>query len=249
VSKQCKTVVLAMGTAVTLFLGEVSISSADQLGDARRVLIKARKATLSISDQHEQIQALLSLVRLQSDAGDIQAAQQTAALIPERYNKGHQRSFAEKAIVQALAERRHIQAARKRIETVHNKARKRELLVSLVRALAKQGNIKGALQVLGHLENRKDYESGLLAVAANQLEAQDALKTARKIIKPRLHEKAPSQDAEYSYHEALDRIASRLTMSGEITAALKMADQLANEGKDETAPIKAERSSGALPVS
>jgi hypothetical protein len=235
VSKQCKTVVLAMGTAVTLFLGEVSISSADQLGDARRVLIEARKATLSISDQHEQIQALLSLVRLQSDAGDIQAAQQTAALIPERYNKGHQRSFAEKAIVQALAERRHIQAARKRIETVHNKARKRELLVSLVRALAKQGNIKGALQVLGHLENRKDYESGLLAVAANQLEAQDALKTARKIIKPRLHEKAPSQDAKYSYHEALDRIASRLTMSGEITAALKMADQLANEGKDETA--------------
>lgn len=234
-SQQCKHIVLAMGVAVSLFLGGVPISSADQLGDARQVLLQARKAALSMSGQHEHIQALLSIVLLQSDAGDIQAAQQTAALIPESYNKGHQRGVAEKAIVQALAERRHIQAARKRIETVHNKARKRELLVSLVRALAKQGDIKGALQTLEHLKSRKDYESGLLAVAANQLDAQEALKTARKIIKPRHFEKAVSRDAEFSYHRALGHIASRLTMKGEVAAALKIADQLANERKDETA--------------
>jgi hypothetical protein len=224
-----------MGVAVALFLGGVPISLADQLREARQSLLEARKAALSIPVQPEQIQALLSIVRLQSDAGDIQAAEQTAALIPEHYNKGHQRGFAEKAIVQALAERKHIQAARQRIETIQNKPRRRELLVSLVRALAKQGSIKGAVQVLGHLENRKDYESGLLAVATNQPDVQDALKTARKIMKPRPHEKAASQDAEYSYHEALDSIASRLTMNGEAAAALKIADQLTKEGKHETA--------------
>ena len=222
-----------MGAAISLLLGGVPISSADQLGDARQVLIEARKAALSISGQPEQIQALLSIVRLQSDAGDIREVQQTASLIPESYNIGHQRGFAEKAIVQALAERKHIQAARQRIETVRNKARRRELLVSLVRALAKQRNIKEALQILGRLENRKDYESGLLAVAANQLEVQNALKTARKIVKPRQHEKAVSQDAEHSYHQALERIASRRTMNGEVAEALKIADQLANEGEDE----------------
>jgi tetratricopeptide (TPR) repeat protein len=235
VSKQWKHIVLTMGVAVTLFLGGVPLSSADQLGDARQALLEARTAALSIASQHEQIQALLSIVRLQSDAGDIQAAQQTAALIPESYIKGHQRGFAERAIVQALAERRHIQAALRQIKTVRNTARQRELLVSFVRALAKQGNIKGALQILGHLESRKDYESGLLAVAANQQNAQDALKTARKIIKPRHFEKVASRDAEFSYHRALGHIASRLTMKGEVAAALKIADQLANEGKNETA--------------
>ncbi|RPH78191.1 MAG: hypothetical protein EHM80_10855, partial [Nitrospiraceae bacterium] len=234
-SQYCKHIVLALCVAVALFLGGTPISSADQLGEARKVLLEARKAALSMSGQQEHIQALLSIVLLQSDAGDIRAAQETAALIPESYNKGHQRGVAEKAIVQALAERRQIHAARKRIETVHNKARKRELLVSFVRALAKQGNIKGALQTLGHLKSRKDYESGLLAVAANQQDAQDALKTARKIIKPRHFEKAANRDAEFSYHRALGQIASRLTMKGEVAAALKIADQLANEGKDETA--------------
>lgn len=235
VPKQCIHIVVAMGMGVALFLGEVPISFADQLGDARQALLEARTAALSIASRPEQIQALLSIVRLQSDAGDIQSAEQTAALIPEHYNKGHQRGFAEKAIVQALAERKHIQAARQRIETVQNKPRRRELLVSLVRALAKQGNIKGAVQILGHLENRKDYESGLLAVATNQLDVQDALKTARKIMKPRSHEKAASQDAEYSYHEALSRIASRSTMNGEAAAALKIADQLTKQGKRATA--------------
>ena len=238
-SRNVRFIVSTVAAILMLWLGIVPASVADQLGDARQVLREARKATLSIPDQHEQIQALLSITRLQSDAGDIQAAQRTASLIPESYNNGHQRSFAEEAIVLALAERGKIRAARQQISEVQNKDRRVDLFVSLVTGLAKRRSFKAAWEILNSVESREGYERGLFSIAVNQFDAKEALKTAENIIKPRRREKTASRDAEFSYHRALGEIAAQLSEKGDAQAALHIADDLEKEGGN-VSPLEAE---------